>query len=483
MKAIGEVMREGKSDYEILVDRYGSLNTKHIMVAEVDIWDLDPTAKLHLEEYQDSKLYDYGLGFLSGNKMNLSPCLRLGTTDARKLARSISKKIMLTLQDSESPVLQQLLAWLEDNHESLASHVHERVGSLELPKSDLPRALVFQFSQEPEGSMEYAGQHASVRELMVRREQEYSSPKQAQTGICHACGEEKELRDAFNYGFMTLDQEGFSLGFVRKDNQTQFRVCGDCYLDCINGYNVFESSLKFWAYSLKRGTSRIRVYYYVIPQTPDWRQLKRAVKIIGKAKTAIVDETKRNLEKEIRLLNTRIERATRAANRTLIGRLKRLTTRHRYIERTGQKEIDVPEIVEGVYQTGLGLQILYFTLSDQPGEKPKEVVEHYYISGSHLKELAELFQSLRKDYELKEIRLWRLRGIVGNKMFLKVLEAIFRRTGIDYREFLSRAADVIYDEFKQKLVESPDKSFALFKMRDFILFDDLVHRAGLVGGT
>jgi hypothetical protein len=54
MKLIGELMREGKSDFEILVDRYGTFNTKHILVAELDIWNPAAASTLRLEEYYET---------------------------------------------------------------------------------------------------------------------------------------------------------------------------------------------------------------------------------------------------------------------------------------------------------------------------------------------------------------------------------------------------------------------------------------------
>ena len=466
-------MRGKKSDYSILVDRYGTLKSKYILVADIDIWDINSKIQIHLQEFEASNAYDYGLGFMSGNKSNLTPCLRIYGANNQKIVTSIEKKILHTLRETENPLLVQIRGWLETCKGDLASTIFAFVDSLELPKRDLPRALVFKFSEDIDLPSKFSGEHKAVQELMIEREKFYSSSGQEREGMCHACGEWKKLRVPFNYGLLTFDQESFSVGFRGSDGQTQYMVCEKCYIDCIHGYNILENKLKFWAYSIDKGKTRI--YYYIIPQTPNQKILKNAVTTIGNAKNAIIEGARRNIEKEIKRIDARIERVDRKTRSQLERKKKRLQNRSMFVER-----VDVPIIIDRIQQTGLGLLIFYFRLSDQPGEKPKEVVEHYNVSGSHLKELAELFSNMRTRYARNEIRLWSLRYLIGDRMFLKILEALFRQTKISYKEFLKLSANSVYEKFKENSIKNPDQNFPLYRIREFSFFDDLLHQAGVL---
>lgn len=482
IRAIGSVMRRSKSDYEILVDRRGRITAKHILVADFDIWDTKSSITLHIEEYASNKAYDYGFGFMGGTSSNLSPCLRLSqNADAKKLEKDIRTKILLMLKNTNAPLLMALKNWLDFRKSDFADATVSFISLLDLPKRELPRALVLRFPAKKGGILQFSGEYDEVRDLMVEREKVYSSPKEDRRGVCHACGKEGSLRVPFSYGLMTLDQASFSLGFLDKNKQTQFMICDKCYVDCINGYNIVEAQLKFWAYSIKEGRGRVRVYYYLIPQTPDRKQLRNAVKTIGKAKRSIIDGAKRDLEREIRTINSRIQRADRAARRGLQQRLKKLQNESDFLALTDDKEIDVPIIIEKVHQSGLGLIVFYFRLTNQPGEKPKEVMGHFYISGSHLRSLAELFSGLCQDYSRKEIQLWRLQSLTDDRMFMKILEALFGQSEINYQAFLKKASRKIEQDFKNGSVKNPDGNFPLWSVRNFMMFDDMLHRAGLTG--
>lgn len=483
IRAIGSVMHRGKSDYEILVDGRGGITAKHILVADLDIWDTRSSIAFHIEEYASNKAYNYGFGFRTGTSSNLSPCLRLSQkVEAKKIEKDIRTKILLMLKNTNAPLLMALKNWLDIRKSDFADAIVSFVSPLELPRRELPRALVLRFPAEKGGILQFAGEYDEVRELMVERERVYSSLKEDRRGVCHACGKEGLLRVPFSYGLMTLDHASFSLGFLDKSKQTQFMICDKCYIDCVNGYNIVEDQLKFWAYSMKEGRGRVRVYYYLIPQTPDRKQLRNAVKTIGKAKRSIIDGAKRDLVREIRTINSKIQRADRAAaKRELQQRLKRLQKESDFMAREDDKEIDVPIIIERVHQSGLGLIVFYFRLTNQPGERPKEVIGHFYISGSHLRSLAELFSGLRQDYSRKEIQLWRLRSLTDDKMFMKILEALFGQSKINYQAFLKKASRKIEQDFKKGSVKNPDGDFPLWSVRDFMMFDDMLHRAGLAG--
>jgi hypothetical protein len=475
-------MRRGKSDYEILVDRRGRITAKHILVADLDIWDTKSSVALHIEEYASNKAYDYGFGFMGGTSSNLSPCLRLSqNVETKKLEKDIGTKILLMLKNTNAPLLMALKNWLDIRKSDFADATVSFISLLDLPKRESPRALVLRFPAKKGGILQFSGEYDEVREFMVERERVYSSPKEGCRGVCHACGKEGLLRVPFSYGLMTLDQASFSLGFLDKSKQTQFMICDKCYIDCINGYNVIEAQLKFRAYSMKEGRVPVPVYYYLIPQTPDRKQLRNAVKTIGKAKRAIIDGAKRDFEREIRTINSRIQRADRVERRSLEQKLKKIQKRNDYLTQTDDKEIDVPEMIERVFQSGLGLIVFYFRLTNQPGEKPKEVIGHFYISGSHLRSLAELFSGLRQDYSRKEIQLWRLRSLTDDKMFMKILEALFGQSEINYQAFLKKASRKIEQDFKKGSVKNPDGNFPLWSVRNFMMFDDMLHRAGLAG--
>ena len=483
MMAIGAALRGKKSDYEILVDRYGLFGEHNLLVVDFDLWNQVSDIKMHIEEYDGSKRYIYGTGFLSGNKTNLTPCLRnYDVPDEDKLKRSIEKKVILLLTSSDNPLLVQLRSWLDENKSLLAASISTYLRNLGAPKREMPRAVVFRFSESDSSPLLFAGEHKAVQDFMVTSEMAYSSLKEPVIGTCHACGKRKVLRAPFNYGLVTFDQESFSLGFRGNDGQTQFRVCNDCYINCIHGYNIFEQDLKFWAYDLKKGASKTRIYYYVIPQTPDPSQLKAAVKTISSVKKRIIEGTKRDLEREIRALNNRLERADRSARSRYVDRIRRLERSSTLLEVRGDMPIDVPDVVEAIYQSGLGILVFYFSLAETPGEKPKEVVEHYYITGSHLSELGQLFAGMRRDYSRDQMQLWRLRNLTDDRMFLKVLEALFRKTEISRREFLTRAYRSVREEFTEKSVSNPNGNFRLYRIRDFMFFHDMLARAGLIGG-
>ena len=456
-----------------------------------------------LEEYKEENRYRYGRGLVAGTSVNLSPAINVNwnqMSDEGKFKENIenpSKILNLSMKITkilkkvsperiQATIAERFLDWLKTNEKSLRRDVIEHLWKnyRTLSRSERPTLVIFKFQDDTDPTKYlYPGEIEIFREIYVN----LSGGQEGSTkGLCSICGSLGPIIEGgYNYGCFTLDQKIFRTLFITDQSgkvNEQFNICPNCLTECQQGYNILESQLKFYAYSIKIGRDQESIYHYLIPQGSDIKQLKKAVDFIAQARSKYNKQSADRVFTEIKQLKenlTTAEAAKRKDLNDLKKRIKKLEKDKERYEKDENTNISPLTLMKSIEKLDLSFIDLYFRETNlKLNPRTKEVIDIFHLDKSRIKFLAGIIEKAEQTFNVKEIHPWWLRNLVGKKRMINYLQAFYNSTSIDRSEFnkisnkeLSRAW--LYD------VLDISNLYYSFKMKSFRAFDYLFEKAQL----
>lgn len=305
--------------------------TPRILTIIADVQDPDPekiTFTCKLVDYDPSREKDYLLGLTPGTATSYSPTLSPGWKEKGKdrnikfrwIYRIAKNKNIKKLEDPPEWLLPFFIA-IQQREKELQETVSEYL--VREGKTSFQQPLIFRFKDNER--IKWPGEIPTFRRLYEILFLE-DVDKSLQGAKCSICGNTHGLRQGFQIGMYTTDQDSFLAHYFesRKKLNFQYLMCTDCYLLSLLGFVIVRDQLNFYAYGVQVKGKRQNIYHYIIPTTENEDTLKNAIDLISQAKVRAEKRRKANLTRQIQDINNKIQRAKRKQERKPKKEIKKL---------------------------------------------------------------------------------------------------------------------------------------------------------------
>lgn len=503
---LGKASIGDKTKYEVLVDTQKDYKKQYLILAEVDTSKKD--LKLSMIEYDYKNRYDYARGLISGSGNNLSLSININwehmkdeifeknyknETKIVNLSNKIGNIIKkINLEEYKNTYVEEFFAWIYPNGNynnksfilSLRLQIIDYLKAMKIKfsiKKDLPSLLVFGFNDIKKNKIIYSGKLKEFRRLYIELYNESVKKSRIKSSRkCYICGNESSDLEAFNWGIFTLDKISFNIGFLDKKNQNQYHVCIDCRIMCEEGLNVLENKLKFYAFSIKKGSETIGVYHYLIPNCIEIDNLRENIDILKNMKSDINLRTFKDISRKIEELNYKIERANRSIKKKLMNKKRDLEKK--IVDYRDNKNIliDITDLFSEYSKLNLSFIDLYFRNVDLKQSPPtKEIYDVYFISKTRLEELAKKFKEIKRKHNIKNLYLWHLKDLIGPTNYFRFLEALYNDQKINVGQFIKNSYKSLKESYKKEIF-AEKKAYFHNKINEFTIFYNLFRMTGLI---
>jgi len=523
---IGKAIHKNESAVEILLRKQNPVRENEItkkptiLIVEANVEDVDQIEfKCYFVDFIPNSLEKYLLGLTPGNSTNyslsLSPSYKKINEEQRKnkkfsikfdkmtkiLKEKIDNKHVLDILKDKFPEetkwIKAILEKIERDPEPLFLKIEEFLDQKGMDKFDNP--LLFKIRDN--GGSKFLGEIPAMKELyeMIALPKSNKSFKNAR---CLICGSEENLQTGFDFGFFTLDQDGFRKLFFKNvpDLCYQYVMCRECYLLSLFGFLVLQNKLKFYAYSIKESRKTVPVYHYIIPTSDNLNLLKKDVETIAEAKLERDQKKKNQIQKQIQALNLQLlqvkQKRQKEKEKRAKKRYKEIENKYsnniKKLKEQQEKEMgqfSIVEFFEAIQNKKRYIPIidLYFKITDsKPTPKRKEIIAEIKMSSEHVSKLAELFNSVSQSLN-RPLNLTFLQKIFKDnpKKFIFYYSSLLAFRVVNRVNFMKDIANRLKPEFTNHLISlsghtsSGKSNYFRSHLNTFDTYNALYSKAGL----
>jgi len=494
---------ESKNNFETLVDSQKKYFRKYFINVVLDSEENFAIVDgLNLEEYDELRKYDYGFGITTGSGPLFSPSFNIKWADIKDqklFEKNVNnhqkvinfQKLLLMVKKTDYEVndciVTNFINFIKDpeNVYKLRKKIVEMLYKEYVIEDNFgkeqPMRVLFSFKIKINGAEEslFPGQIEGFRQWYVSLWESSISPSKIVKGLCHACNNLKEIVGPFNSGIFTLNQNSFSIGFNGK-NSSQFQVCKDCYLLCMNGFNFVENNLNFYAYKYKKGKDEIRVYHYLIPMVVNHEILKKAITQIKNVKLQLNTNKKVLIENRIKQKSAGVRRAEKKAKKELDNEKNKLRDEMKRYEENTNISFDVNELLEQLNTIKLSfLDMFYINSDNKQNPSVKELIDVMLIKKERIQFLANAIQEVKEEYNIEgTLRFNDLYNLVGDRSFINILSQYLNGGKIIDTRFEKLASKTIKQAFKNFYFKKETSSYFSKKIETFQVMYSLFQRSG-----
>lgn len=468
-----------------------STDKRSLLLMECDVSDLENiTYEFKLHDYDEDQNTKYLLGLTGGNSVNysltLSPSYKQLTDKkinkkkrtvkfdkmVRILKQEVSKASVLDLvkeanaeYEEDIDILTELLQFIDDNQWQINLELDAFFKEKDISKFNNP--LVITLKKDEDGAPQFPGEIDAYHKLyqilfLEGIDQQYDDAD------CQICGAKRGIRDGFNFGIFTLDQESFQTQFFRdrRNLNYQYIMCVDCYVYTLYGFLIAREHLNFYAYSVKEGRSSLSIYHYLIPMATDMKLLKKQLQFLAKAKEKYDGKIDQGIDKQINILDLKISKlqdkhqaaSTKKAKKSLKKEMKANEEKkekqeeYRQLQKNRFTLVDLLENLEDESQY-LPIYDLYYKISDyKQTPKSKQIMSEVFLSTEHIRKLSDVFASVRKKMELvnRSLDLSKLKFLVQNRDFFNYFSALLSLQPV----FKSRFDQICMPKIKSEFIRN-----------------------------
>jgi len=494
---LGKVTLGDKTQFQVLIDAQKEYKSKYFLLAKVD-FSTDDSIDLNLIEYDNEKRYDYARGTVSGKGCCLSPSVNVKWDDMKeaefeknyqiesKVVNLIGKigKIInkINIKEYKGTYVEKFFKWLYPNNDfkdyTFISKLRKKiidylVKKRSLSRNERPTLIIFGFKDKNIITI-YPGELKEFKKLYLEIKHSSGKKKQIITSRkCYICGNERDDLESFNWGVFTLDKDSFNIGFQNKNNQNQYLLCQKCRIFCREGLNFIEKSLKFYAFSIKKGKDTMSVYHYLIPNCVEPVNLDRKITSLNNIKKEINLKKYEDAVKQIKSLDQKIQKAKRENIRDLRKKINTLKKKQESFKNNENINIDLFEILNEYKHLQLSFIDVYFLYIDKKQNPPtKEILNVFFISKTRIEELSKIFEEIKAKNSLKGFYFWWLKDLIGQSNYFYYLEALFNSDKINHKEFLKNSHRFLSKAYKNEYFVRK-QSYFRNKLFNFKIFYDL----------
>jgi len=455
-----------------------------------------------ITEYDKNLNDSYLIGFAGGSGSNYSLTLSPNwkkkeyttSQDFEKAANSFWKKLTVignndrlkSFFNNEGSWIKRILRDIENNTVSLFTQLDQfmtKYGFI-----DFKYPLVSKIKRKDK--YEFLGDIFEMRKIY----QTLFFPKLISSGekkiFCRICGSENNLTEGFKLGMYSTTHNAFVMEFFSKFKHLhgQNIMCDECFLKTLHGFNFLREKLNFYAYSFKNSGTVDKVFHFIIPMITEETLLKKAIKLISKAKTQSDKAHNASIESQINSLNERLERIDRELKKSNEIKRKKLNKQQAETEskinernkdlKKNNNSIDIDILINTLDSAGQNISILdfYYKITNVK-QNPKiiEVISEILLNSDMIKKLSEIFKKTEKRFG--RVALSDLHRLVEDRFFLEYYSSLLRLQSESKELFNKRCCNLLrkyfltdFADIKYYDLNKKEKYYYLLDIYDRFIF-------------